>query len=51
MLKTVTKDYNEDVASYELLHNLLASEPQTQWDHIVVEIHGHDSWAGLNGEA
>ncbi len=37
MLKTTTKDYNEAVASmYELLRNLLASEPQTQWNHIVV---------------
>jgi hypothetical protein len=51
MLKTTTKDYNKAVAStYELLHNLLASEPQTQWDCIIVEMHGHDSWAGLNGE-
>ena len=51
MLKASTKGYNEDVAAtYELLRNLLAGKPQTQWDRIDVEMHRHDLWAGLNGE-
>ncbi len=51
MLKASTKGYNEAVAAtYELLHNLLASEPQTQWDRIFVEMHERDSWAGPDGE-
>jgi hypothetical protein len=33
---TATKQYNEAVgATYELLRNLLAGKPQTQWDHII----------------
>jgi hypothetical protein len=48
MLKASTKGYNEAVvATYELLRNLLAGKPQTQWDHcIVIEMNEHDSWAG-----
>ncbi len=48
MLKTATKDYNEAVvvSTYELLRNPLACEPQTQWDRIVIEMHGHNLWAG-----
>jgi hypothetical protein len=45
------KQYNEVVAStYELLCNLLAGKPQTQWDRIRQEMHDGDSWAGVNGE-
>ena len=35
---------------YELLCNLLASKPQTQWDRIVCKMHEHDLWAGVNGK-
>ena len=42
------KQYNEVVAStYELLCNLLAGKPQSQWDRIMREMHKHDSWAGV----
>jgi hypothetical protein len=45
------KHYNEVVASrYELLLNLLAGKPQSQWDRIVREMHEHDSWAGVDGK-
>lgn len=48
---TAKKQYEEAVgATYELLRNLLAGEPQTQWDRIVREMHERDSWAGPNGE-
>ncbi len=51
MLVTATKANNDAVAfTYEMLPNLLASKPQTQWDCIVQEMHEHDSWAGANGE-
>ena len=44
------KQYIEVVAStYELLCNLLAGEPQSQWDRIVREMHECDSWAGVDG--
>ena len=43
------KQYNEVVAStYELLRNLLAGEPQSQWDRIMREMHERDSWAGVD---
>ena len=38
------------VSTYELLRNLLAGEPQSQWDRIVQEMHEHDSWAGVDGK-
>ena len=45
------KQYNEVVAStYKLLCNLLAGEPQSQWDHIVREMHERDSWADVDGK-
>ncbi len=45
------KQYNEVVAStFELLHNLLASEPQSQWEWIVHEMHKRDLWAGVDGK-
>ncbi len=48
---TASKQYNKAVgATYELLRNLLAGEPQTQWNCIVQEMHECDSWAGANGE-
>jgi hypothetical protein len=51
MLKVSTKGYNKAVAAtYELLCNLLADKPQTQWDRIIVEMHKHDSWAGPDGK-
>ena len=51
LLSTASKQYNEAVgATYELLRNLLAGEPQTQWDRIIREMHERDSWAGPNGK-
>jgi hypothetical protein len=51
LLSTASKQYNEAVgATYELLRNLLAGEPQTQWDCIVREMHERGSWAGADGE-
>ena len=51
MLVTATKGYNEaKAATYVLLCNLLASKPQTQWDHIIQEMHEHDLWAGAYGK-
>ena len=51
LLSTASKQYNEAVgATYELLRNLLAGEPQTQWDRIVREMHERGSWAGADGE-
>ncbi len=48
---TATKQYNEAVgATYELLRNLLAGEPQTQWDCIVREMHECNLWAGADGK-
>ncbi len=45
------KQDNKVIAStYELLCNLLAGKPQTQWDQILLEMHDGDSWAGVNGE-
>ena len=51
MLKASTKGYNKAVAAtYELLRNLLAGKPQSQWDRILVEMHEHDLWAGPDGK-
>jgi hypothetical protein len=37
-------------ATYEVMRNLLAGDPQTQWDRIVKEMHQSDSWAGPDGK-
>jgi len=51
MLATASKQYNKAVAAtYELLRNLLASKPQTQWDRVIREMHERDLWAGPNGK-
>jgi hypothetical protein len=34
---------------YDLFCQLLADEPQVQWDHIVEDVHNKDPWTGLNG--
>jgi hypothetical protein len=31
---------------YNLFHQLLADEPQVQWDHIVEDVHNKDPWMG-----
>jgi hypothetical protein len=50
LAQSTLKQYNEAVASiYELLCNLLAGKPKTQWDRIMREMHGRDLWAGVNG--
>jgi hypothetical protein len=51
LLSTANKQYNKAVgATYKLLRNLLAGEPQTQWDRIVREMHERDLWAGADGK-
>jgi hypothetical protein len=43
-------EYNSAIgACYDLFLQLLADEPQIQWDHIVVEVHNNDPWTGLDG--
>ncbi len=37
-------------ATYEVMRNLLAGDPQTQWDRIIKEMHEGDSWAGPDGK-
>jgi hypothetical protein len=34
---------------YDLFCQLLADEPQVQWDRIVMEVHNKDPWTGLDG--
>ncbi len=34
---------------YDLFRQLLADEPQVQWDRIVEDLHNKDPWTGLNG--
>jgi hypothetical protein len=51
ILKTAKEQYGEVIATtYEVVRNLLAGEPLTQWDRIVREMHESDSWAGPDGE-
>jgi hypothetical protein len=46
ILKTARKQYFETIAAtYEVMQNLLAGDPQTQWDRIVKEMLEGDSWA------
>ncbi len=43
ILKTAKMQYTEAIAAtYEVMRNLLAGEPQTQWDRIVQEMHKGD---------
>jgi hypothetical protein len=37
-------------ATYEVMCNLLAGDPQTQWNRIIKEMHEGDSWAGPDGK-
>ncbi len=34
---------------YDLFRQLLADEPQVQWDRIIEDVHNKDPWTGLNG--
>ncbi len=34
---------------YDLFRQLLADEPQVQWDCIVEDVHNKDPWTGLDG--
>ena len=36
-------------ACYDLFRQLLADEPQVNWDRIVMEVHNKDPWTGLDG--
>jgi hypothetical protein len=36
-------------ACYNLFCQLLADDPQVQWDRMVSEVHNKDPWVGLNG--
>ena len=50
LAQTSQKQYNKvDASAYKLLCNLLAREPQTQWERIMQEMHNGDLWAGVNG--
>ena len=50
MFKKPKKKHDAAVGlTYKLLHNLLSSDAQTQWDCIDCKIHGCDSWTGVNG--
>jgi hypothetical protein len=51
MLKNAKKEHDSAVAqTYDFLRNLLAGDPQAQWDRICRKMHDRDAWAGLNGE-
>ncbi len=51
LAQSSSKQYNKVIAStFELLCNLLAGKPRTQWDRNMQEMHNGDSWAGVNGE-
>ena len=51
ILKNAKKQYAAAIeATYEVMRNLLAGDPQTQWDCIVKEMHEGDSWAGPDGK-
>ena len=51
MLKSAKMAYDGIMAQiYEFLCNLLAGDPQAQWDHICCKMHNQDAWASLNGE-
>jgi hypothetical protein len=36
-------------ACYDLFRQLLADDPQVQWDRIVREVHNNDPWIALDG--
>ena len=36
-------------ACYDLFHQLLADDPQVQWDRIVREVHNNNPWMALDG--
>ena len=36
-------------ACYDLFCQLLAEEPQVQWERIIVDVHNKDPWIGLDG--
>jgi hypothetical protein len=51
MLKEAQKAQDKAVAkTYELLRNLLFSDPQSQWDWVCREMHKRDLWAEVNGK-
>jgi hypothetical protein len=51
ILRNAKEQYHEVIATtYEVVRNLLAGEPLTQWDRIVCEMHESDSWAGPDGK-
>ena len=51
ILKTAKLQYAKAIeATYKVMHNLLAGDPQNQWDRIIKEMHESDSWAGPDGK-
>ena len=44
-----TKHANAISVPYDLFRQLLADEPQVQWDRIVEDVHNKDPWTGLDG--
>jgi hypothetical protein len=45
-----SKEYEAIAATDELLCNLLAGKPCTQWVCIVQKLYKHDSWVGADGK-
>ncbi len=51
LLQDFQKAHDEAISKvYKQLQNLLPGNPQAQWDRICLEMHKHDSWAGVNGQ-
>jgi hypothetical protein len=44
-----TKHANAISVPYDLFRQLLADEPQVQWDCIIEDVHNKDPWTGLDG--
>jgi hypothetical protein len=51
MLQEAQKQHNKAIAkTYELLRNLLSSDPQSQFNCFFCKMHKRDLWAGVNGQ-
>ncbi len=51
MLQEAQKAHGKAIAeSYEQVRNLLSGDTQSQWDRVCHKMHGHDSWAAVNGQ-
>jgi hypothetical protein len=51
MLQEAQEAHNKAITkTYEQLRNLLSGDALSQWDCVCREMHGHDSWAAVNGQ-